>query len=630
MALDNYDPSTALTAYYPTRDERRPARLWATEKLLHDMAELGMVEFFEGPGTDPTGIDGYDIGKLWLRVSSGVTEEPGEVRAYAGSGDPTLLASWPLLTPAGALAYFGASVPGTSIVSAASFAAMRDLLDLEPGTDIPALDDVVLRVSDYTALKALPAAGTVVVTDPTRGGTFVWRTGDYSALVTADTAECIYVASDSDSDGDTGCWVRQGYTYVDVRWAGAVSTLASDQAPAIQAAIDIAQELNIPVYLAPGADYQIGTGLTMKYGRNSTDARKYHARMICNDAIFRPANGVTALSIVPRCLLADANTGRGEATLDIRGRLTIHHFLDDSAKALKIGQAGRWMRCLDTSIVENIVVGEFTTEKAVEIIEVQRVELRSLVARSAQVWIGTTSTNGFCGDLHFYNLEITGSTVSKPGLHIYAIGSGGGQVRGLRFWSCTIYGAGSRIEARTNGTIGDIWFNSCQWDAGNVSAATKMIIRSVESSAIVNGVHFISPYVVNQDGPAFEFTASATGARLSDVKVVHGQIGGITPNSSVFNTWIRASLVDGLVISGNIFDQYTSQPVGSSIIRLVGCENFVISDNIGKGTQSVPIGITLDSACEGITIIGNRLKATAQVDDNASGASDKIIDLNRA
>lgn len=235
MALDDYDPSTALTAYYPTRDERRPARLWATEKLLHDMAELGMVEFFEGPGTNPTTIADYATTKLWLRVSSGVTAQPGEIRAYDGSGDPALLASWPVLTPATYLAFFGASVPGASIVTAASYEAIQALLS------------GVFEVADYTALKALTInTQPVIVTDPNRGGTFVWRTGDYSAEVTADSAEGIYVPSTSDPDGDTGCWVRQGdwaVAGVDPRWFGALADGVADDTAAVQAAIDYAASL---------------------------------------------------------------------------------------------------------------------------------------------------------------------------------------------------------------------------------------------------------------------------------------------------------------------------------------------------------------------------------------------------
>lgn len=107
MALDDYDPSRSLTAYFPERGERRLARLWAREKVLHDFADLGAVEFFEGSGSDPTEIDGYATNKLWLRVEPGVTEEPGEIRCFKG-GDPTLLESWPILDREGFASHLGA------------------------------------------------------------------------------------------------------------------------------------------------------------------------------------------------------------------------------------------------------------------------------------------------------------------------------------------------------------------------------------------------------------------------------------------------------------------------------------------------------------------------------------------
>lgn len=105
---DDYDPSTALTAYYVDRNERRPARLWATEKLLHDLRAAGIVDFFEGSGSNPTTMAGYASSKLWLRVASGITGMPGKIRAYDGVGDETLLASWPILEAASLAAFAGA------------------------------------------------------------------------------------------------------------------------------------------------------------------------------------------------------------------------------------------------------------------------------------------------------------------------------------------------------------------------------------------------------------------------------------------------------------------------------------------------------------------------------------------
>ena len=61
-----------------------------------------------------------------------------------------------------------------------------------------------------TELKALDTTEDTVafLKEEVREGQFIWRSGDFSAEVAADTAEGIYVAPDSDSTGASGAWVR--------------------------------------------------------------------------------------------------------------------------------------------------------------------------------------------------------------------------------------------------------------------------------------------------------------------------------------------------------------------------------------------------------------------------------------
>ena len=170
--LDNYDPSTALSAYYPTRDERRPARLWATEKLLHDMAELGMVEFFEGPGTDPTVLSGYDSAKAWLQVSSGITAQPGKVRIYDGIGDSSDVANWPEMTAGTFVGMLGAVpvIGGT----------MTGLLNIRAGNATTVAEYLKLLPSDWGAGK--PSFS--ILKDATSD---VWRVGLWDGVDTDGT-----------------------------------------------------------------------------------------------------------------------------------------------------------------------------------------------------------------------------------------------------------------------------------------------------------------------------------------------------------------------------------------------------------------------------------------------------------
>lgn len=111
MTTDNYDPAGSLSAYYPSRAGRVLARIWAREKTLHDWADLGAVQFFEGGGSDPTVLTGYATNKLWLRVDEGVTDESATVHYYAG-GTQSSLSSWPELDRNGFSAHIGARSGG--------------------------------------------------------------------------------------------------------------------------------------------------------------------------------------------------------------------------------------------------------------------------------------------------------------------------------------------------------------------------------------------------------------------------------------------------------------------------------------------------------------------------------------
>ena len=102
MALDEYNAAETRDPYYPDTDSTRAnARLWSIEKLALDLAAAGFVTLFKGAGTNPTTLAGYATSKLWLNSAAGVTDAPGVVRGYDGSGDATLVTSWPVLDLAG-------------------------------------------------------------------------------------------------------------------------------------------------------------------------------------------------------------------------------------------------------------------------------------------------------------------------------------------------------------------------------------------------------------------------------------------------------------------------------------------------------------------------------------------------
>lgn len=93
-------------------------------------------------------------------------------------------------------------------------------------------------VASIAELKALDPSvfGTAELAQVGRAGVFVWRSGDYSAQVTADPREGIYVKADAVA-ASAGAWVRQFDNDVDFRWFGAVGDGVTDDTVGVQAAI---------------------------------------------------------------------------------------------------------------------------------------------------------------------------------------------------------------------------------------------------------------------------------------------------------------------------------------------------------------------------------------------------------
>lgn len=131
-----------------------------------------------------------------------------------------------------------------------------------------------LPMVDALSVFALAASRTILsartpddgegcqLTESGRAGLFVFDDSDLSAEVTADPEQGIYVAPDSDDTGASGAWVRQFEARVNPKWFGAAGDGSTDDASALQAALDTGQQ----VLLQRGVTYAFGTQLTVPAG----------------------------------------------------------------------------------------------------------------------------------------------------------------------------------------------------------------------------------------------------------------------------------------------------------------------------------------------------------------------------
>lgn len=84
------------------------------------------------------------------------------------------------------------------------------------------------------------------------GGVFYWDSSDLSTEVAEDTQSGIYVAPSSDLTGASGAWVRQGVSFIDVRWCGLVGDGTTNNFDVAQPAFDIAAYLGVPLVYPSG------------------------------------------------------------------------------------------------------------------------------------------------------------------------------------------------------------------------------------------------------------------------------------------------------------------------------------------------------------------------------------------
>lgn len=136
---------------------------------------------------------------------------------------------------------------GNTAYEARTSVEVRDTLDTAP------------YVADRTALKALDTTKDTVaiLKEAGREGVFIWKTGDFSARVTADAAEGVYVKANAIASA-SGAWVRLFDAAISIKWFGAVGDGATDCSAAVKAALALGSAYGFAVY-APAGNYRLNS-----------------------------------------------------------------------------------------------------------------------------------------------------------------------------------------------------------------------------------------------------------------------------------------------------------------------------------------------------------------------------------
>lgn len=162
----------------------------------------------------------------------------------------------------------GWNADGTAIVNkepvsaGAAGAAGAVVFAADLPSDVRNYLDVAPYVETRTDLKALSTARDKVafLKEEGRDGWFQWTNGDFSALVTADPQEGIYVKA-NDTATNVGAWVRKSNGFYTALMFGAVGNLIANDRVPLQAGVNLFNQLGGQLRIPAGnygVDYSSG------------------------------------------------------------------------------------------------------------------------------------------------------------------------------------------------------------------------------------------------------------------------------------------------------------------------------------------------------------------------------------
>lgn len=406
----------------------------------------------------------------------------------------------------------------------------------------------------------------------------------------------------------------------DVRRYGAVGNGVTDDSAAIQNAITVAQIAFDYVLLIPGAFHVLATGLTFRQGKGVSDTQTYWPLMHGRNAVLLPKPGITAITITPRCLLANVGTGAAIALLNLTD------FTIDgggaSASGITIGAFGFRWDAFAWSAIENVTIENMVDtvlNPGLFLVEGRHCNFYNVTCRGVRTYIYSHTNTAFAGDFDFVGCEFSGSTAHPP--ITINVDTAGAQARGIKFSDCDIYGGGTLLSCSVaNAEVGDIWFNDCQFDvAAGTDIFFSILANGTGATCVIAGVHIQECYFVN--GVQAINVENDNGAFTDQIIISNCQIGQLTLSSAPASSAIHLFSTNGISIQGCMFDGMTSSGGTTAYILAQNTTQLTVANNRGVNGTSITYGIDIFGTSNHYSFIGNEFSAGTQVIDTAGGAN---------
>ena len=273
------------------------------------------------------------------------------------------------------------------------------------------------------------------------------------------------------------------------QWFGAKGDGTTDDAAAIQSAIDYALTNEKVIYF-PDGKYIVDTGLIANYGRDYKPFKilGHNATLYYNNS-----SGVL-LTINPVVPNTDTVPTDGIRFFSIEGINFDTSITGTTATALKIGKANYVCDSFNYNVIRDIEIQNFNIgiDLCARHVIFDNVVIRTPISIGMILII---DNNYFVGDVIFNKCEFC--TGSDSAFKLYTTSQNGGSLRGLHFTNCVFYGktgSTATINVINNGNamIADIFFVACQFDQ-NITTGLSF---ANNGAGTIQNVKIVACYIV--------------------------------------------------------------------------------------------------------------------------------------
>lgn len=400
-----------------------------------------------------------------------------------------------------------------------------------------------------------------------------------------------------------------------------------DSSAALQAAVNYANDRALPLELPPGRRIRVESTVVVKLAAAAEhEPNDYGRRFLLRgnncELIANVAGPV--LHLAPQCPVGGT-----------RG-LEVGYFQIDNLRfngfdagvrnlpnrcAIKIGQPGMKFVGLQKCQLRDVFASAFKaptiklTGAMTRMINFDRV-----VINDGGLEIVAHEDDAFIGDLDFNNCQFGGTTENRP-IKIESASSGeSSSIRGIRFHGSVVYGPGSLLYAHGSGRIGDVWFNSIQWEGNSNPPGAHALQVYLGNSGDLFQLFINDAYVVGFHGNAmlFERYDSATvkavsvrGAKINEIMneqyrpIVLTQFDNTSILDCDFFGEIKAeSCISVYNASNVIVSRCRSAPVAQTdyFAEIAGSSNRVL---VANNIADVEFGLIANTATGSVVADGN-------------------------